>query len=61
MSTPRCWPASYSLGATENGRSTDPDEGQVHAPAAGQSMSARPKAAAKALAFVAKQENIARE
>jgi hypothetical protein len=34
-SMPRCWPASYSLGATTNGASTAPDAGQLHARAAG--------------------------
>src|SRR5580765_158807 len=38
-SIPRCWPPAYGLSPSPNGRSTDPDAGQLQAPAGGASTS----------------------
>jgi hypothetical protein len=45
MSTPRCAPASYSPGASTNGRRTVPEAGQLHASADGEAASAAATAA----------------
>jgi hypothetical protein len=55
MSTPLCWPASYSLEPTANGRNTAPEAGQLQAAAVGERTSAA--ATATTLDFVAERAN----
>jgi hypothetical protein len=59
MSMPRCWPASYSVGAVTKGASTAPDAGQLHARADGEVRSATRTVPAMAIIVVVKRENMA--